>query len=374
MAKVSIVIPTYNEVENIGNLIDKIEAVNGDFGIIVVDDNSPDGTAKAAEELAPKWGNIVLHRRPGKLGIGSAIREGLKRALSFTDCHYVVTLDADLSFNPQDIPRLLKAAEEKDVGLIQGSRYVKGGGIIGWNFIRKLQSRVANLLGKWLFDLPNEVTSCFRVYTRESAQVVVEKVHTLDHVFFVAATLAIKDHGFKIREVPVVFTNRVQGKGKLKTSDALMWLAVILKMFLSRQLHREESKSFLKFCMVGALGSLVNMGLLWILTEHVGLFYVLSAAISIEASILFNFSLNDFWTFRNRKRLGTNIVARALKYNLICVIGAAFNLGILTLMTEGFGVYYLISNLVGIVVAVLWNYSGSIKWAWQTEPHRKKTK
>ena len=374
MAKVSIVIPTYNEVENIGNLIDKMEAMNGDFRIIVVDDNSLDGTAKAVEESAQKWGNIVLHRRPGRLAIGSAIREGLERALSFTDCRYVVTIDANLSFDCQDIPSLLKAAEEKDAGLIQGSRYVKGGDVIGWSLIRKLQSRVANLLGKWLFGLPNEVTSCFRVYTRESAQVVVERVHAPDPVFSVAATLAMKDHGFKIREVPVVFTNRVQGKSKLKTSDALMWLAAILKMFLSRQLQREESKTFLKFCTVGALGFLVNMGLLWILTEHVGLFYVLSAAISIEVSILFNFSLNEFWTFRNRKRLGTNIVARALKYNIICATGAVFNLGILTLMTEGFGVYYLISNLVGVMVAVLWNYGGSIKWAWRTEPHRKKTK
>jgi dolichol-phosphate mannosyltransferase len=374
MAKVSIVIPTYNEVENIRDLIEKIEAVDGDFRIIVVDDNSPDGTAEAVKELAQKWGNIILHQRPGKLGIGSAIREGLERALSFTDCRYVVTLDADLSFNPQDIPRLLRAAEEKDVGLIQGSRYVKGGGIIGWNLIRKLQSRVANLFGKLLFGLPNEVTSCFRVYTRESAQVVVEKVHTLNYEFFVATTLAIKDHGFKIREVPIVFTNRVQGKSKLKTSDALMWLALILKMFLSRHLHREESRSFLKFCLVGALGFVVNEGLLWIFKERVGLHYILSAVISIEASILFNFSLNDFWTFRNRKRLGNNILTRALKYNLICVIGSAFNLGILTLMTEGFGVYYLISNMVGMVVAVLWNYGGSTKWAWQRRLSPRVTK
>ncbi len=85
MAKAVIIIPTYNELENIGSLIDQIEAVDGDFRIVVVDDNSPDGTAEVVRQLAQRWGNIVLHQRPGKLGIGSAIREGLERALSSTD-------------------------------------------------------------------------------------------------------------------------------------------------------------------------------------------------------------------------------------------------------------------------------------------------
>ena len=374
MARASIIIPTYNEVENVRTLIEKIEVVDGDFRIIVVDDNSPDGTAEAVRELANKWGNILLHQRPGKLGIGSAIREGLERALSFTDCRYIVTMDADLAFDPHDIPRLLSAAEEKDVGLIQGSRYVKGGGIIGWGFVRKLQSRIANLSVRLLLGLPNEVTSCFRVYTRESALVVVEEVHELNYEFLVAATLAIKDHGFKIREVPVIFTDRVHGESKLKTTDAFKWLALILKMFLYRHLHREESRSFLKFCLVGALGFLVNTGLLWILTDGVGLYYVLSSAISIEASILFNFSLNDTWTFRNRKGLGNSILVRAIRYNLVCIAGALLNLGILTLMTEAFGVYYLISNLVGMIAAVLWNYTGSIKWAWRKRLSPKATK
>ncbi|RLC68602.1 MAG: hypothetical protein DRI26_09960, partial [Chloroflexi bacterium] len=251
-----IVIPTYNEAENIISLIDKLEALEGDYRIIIVDDNSPDGTAEIVAELGQRWGNILVHRRPGKLGIGSAIREGMERALSFPDCQNVVTMDADLSHNPQDIPRLLKAAEEEDVGLIQGSRYIKGGGIIGWNFRRKLQSRIANLITKLLFGLPNEVTTYFRVYSRESAKVVVERVSTHKYEFAVASALAIKDHGLKIREVPIVFVNRTQGKSKLKTSDALVWLALIFKMFLSRQLNRVDLVRFLKFCLVGGSGIL----------------------------------------------------------------------------------------------------------------------
>jgi len=313
----------------------------------------------------------MLHRRPGKLGIGSAIREGMERALSFLDCHYIVTMDADLSHNPEDLPLLLKAAKEGDADLIQGSRYIKGGRIIGWNFRRKLQSRMANLMCRLFFGLPNEVTTYFRVYTRESAQIVVEKVHSQKYEFAVASALAIKDHGLKIKEVPIVFVDRTQGKSKLKTSDTLVWLALIFKMFLSRQLYGGGFKTFLKFCLVGGSGILVNMGLLWMLTEFLGLLYVLSAAVSIETSILTNFILNDVWTFRERRHLRSNIMARALKYNLICVVGLALNLGILTLLTEAFGMYYLISNLFGIAAATLWNYGGSTKWAWKPKPSPK---
>ncbi|MFC1961561.1 GtrA family protein [Chloroflexota bacterium] len=365
MAEVSIVIPTYNEVENIRNLIVKLVALNRDFGKIVVDDNSSDGTAVTVEELSQKWGNIVLHRRQGKLGIGSAIREGMEIALSFLECHYIVTMDADLSHNPEDLPALLAAAKEGNADLIQGSRYIKGGGVVGWNFRRKLQSRVANLIGKLLFNLPNEVTTSFRVYTRESAKVIVDKVSANKYEFAVASALAIKDHGLKIKEVPIVFVNRTQGKSKLRTSDVMVWLAVILRIFVSRQLSKIDLRRFFKFCLVGGSGILVNMGFLWILTEFFGLFYVLSAAVSIEASILTNFILNDFWTFRYRRYLVSNITKRALKYNLTCGVGVAFNLGILTLLTEVFGVHYLVSNFFGIVAATVWNYGGSTKWAWK---------
>ena len=365
MNAASIVIPTYNEVENIRSLIEKLVSQSENYRIIVVDDNSPDGTAQVVQELARNCRNIILHQRPGKLGIGSAIRDGLEKALAFPDCCYIVTMDADLSFDPQDIPRLLKAAEEGHSSLVQGSRYVKGGGIIGWNAFRKMQSRVANFIAKSLLGLPNEVTSCFRLYTREGARVVIEDSQALDYGFLVAATLAIKSRGLKIEEVPIIFTNRVNGKSKLKLSDALVWFGVIFRLFIYHQIRKGTHKALLKFCVVGTLGILLNMGILWILTEYIGIFYTISAILGIEASILFNFGLNNYWTFRTGNQREANIPLRILKYNLICLTGTTLNLGILTLMTEAFGIYYLISNLFGIAAAVLWNYVGSIKWVWQ---------
>ena len=241
MAKAIIVIPTYNEVENIKNLIEQIEALKGDFGIMIVDDNSPDGTAEVVEEVGKQWGNVEVYRRPGKLGIGSAIREGMEKALTYPDCRYIITMDADLSHNPVDIPRLLSAIEEGNAGMIQGSRYIKGGGIIGWGFLRKLQSRVANTLCGLLFGLPREVTTYFRAYTRDSAQLVVENVRADKYEFAVRSALEVKDHGLKIAEVPIVFVNRTLGKSKLKPSDVLVWFAVLIRMFVTRQIRRLKS-------------------------------------------------------------------------------------------------------------------------------------
>lgn len=120
MSKPCIVIPTYNESENLTRLLEKIEKVlkNEDFKIIIVDDNSPDKTADIATELNERYGNIIIHRRPKKVGIGSAIRDGLKIALSHEDCTNIITMDSDLSHSPEDIPRLL--AESENADLIQG--------------------------------------------------------------------------------------------------------------------------------------------------------------------------------------------------------------------------------------------------------------
>jgi len=252
--------------------------------------------------------------------------------------------------------------------LIQGSRYVRGGGIIGWNFRRKLQSRVANLICRILFGLPHEVTTYFRVYTRKSAQIVVSEICADKYEFAVVSALAVKDHGLKIKEVPVIFINRTHGKSKLETSDVFVWLAVIFRIFLLRQLYMGGLRRFLKFCLVGALGVVVNMGLLWLLTEFFGLFYILSAAVSIETSILFNFALNDFWTFRDRRQLGSNTLARVMKYNLTCAVGIGVNLCVLVLLTEAFGIYYIISNLIGIAGATLWNFTISTLWTWRAKP------
>jgi dolichol-phosphate mannosyltransferase len=130
--------------------------------------------------------------------------------------------------------------------------------------------------------------------------------------------------------------------------------------------RRGELTRFVKFCLVGASGVLVNMGLLWLLTEFAGLFYLVSAAISIESSIISNFMLNDVFTFPDRRARGVkNLLRRLLKFNIVSLAGLGINMAVLWLLTDILGVYYLLSNLCGIALATLWNYIVNFWWTWK---------
>ncbi len=237
MSKVCVVIPTYNEAENLPKLVGALEEElqKKDFEIIVVDDNSPDGTAEIAKKLNERYGNIIINRRPSKLGIGSAIREGLKIALSFADCEHVVTMDADLSHNPKDVRHLLSEAENAD--LVQGSRYMKGGGVIGWSSFRSAVSHAANLLCRLLFKTQlHEHTSNFRVYSRRYSETVTASLHCEHYDWFIGSILLAKHHAYRIKEVPIIFVNRIHGNSKLKITDVLKWTTYMGKAFLERSL------------------------------------------------------------------------------------------------------------------------------------------
>lgn len=239
MSKFCIIVPTYNEVENLPKLVEALEneMQKKDFSVIVVDDNSSDGTPEVARKLNRRYGNIIIHRRPSKLGIGSAIRDGLKIALSFLGSEYIVTMDADLSHNPKDVPRLL--GEAKNADLVQGSRYIKGGRIIGWNTSRSVLSYTANSLCRLLFRTGlQEHTTYFRVYSRKCAENAVRNVHCDRYEWAIASILVTKDHGLRIKEIPITFVNRISGKSKLEASDILRWFSFIGKTLMRRLLDR----------------------------------------------------------------------------------------------------------------------------------------
>ncbi len=235
MSVVCAVIPTYNEADNIEILIKEINKLNLDLElkIIIVDDNSSDGTADIAENLNKLYGNITVIKRNGKLGIGSAIIEGMKKALNFKDCQYIVTLDADFSHDPKDIPRLLK--KSKNIDLVQGSRYINGGKIIGWNFYRRVISFCGNMLCRILFRTGmKEHTTYFRVYSRRLAEKIVKEVNTNGFEFAILSILCAKDGGFKIKEVPIKFENRKRGESKLELKDIIQWNAKVLYIFIMK--------------------------------------------------------------------------------------------------------------------------------------------
>jgi len=232
MKTVSIIVPTYNEKENLLNLLNAINKVFADGKIIgevvIIDDNSPDGTGQLAEQLKEKYEFLKVIHRPSKLGFGSAYREGFRAAES----KLLLTMDADLSHNPVYIPKFIEKAEHADV--VVGSRYVDGGGIVGWGLYRRLVSKLANFLARIVVGAGvSDMTSGYRAYRKE----VFEKVFTggiksSGYAIQLETIYKIRKKGFKIDEVPIIFTDRREGKSKLGMRDIISYLVLTIKLGL----------------------------------------------------------------------------------------------------------------------------------------------
>jgi len=227
----SIITPTYNEAETLPRFIESLtEALRGgyEYEVIIVDDNSPDGTGAIAESLAERHGRIKVVHRPEKLGLGTAYKEGFKRASG----ELIVSIDADLSHNPEDIPRLLEAVREADIAI--GSRLVKGGKIMGRSRWRDLMSISANGLIRLLTGQPiRDWTSGFRIYRREVLEAILPRVacKKWDYQFEVLYK-ALKSN-YRAREVPITFRERAGGRSKFDLKEALTFMKSIFQVYLN---------------------------------------------------------------------------------------------------------------------------------------------
>jgi dolichol-phosphate mannosyltransferase len=234
MSKVCVVVPTYNEAENLSKLVTKIERVLHalNFTLVIVDDDSPDETAKVAQKLSNVYGNIIVRCRKGESGLGSAVVEGLRAGLAMSDVERIVTLDADLSHSPSDIPIMLHAGQRAD--LVQGSRYVRNGSVGCWSLVRRLTSHVANVICRLLFGASiHDYTGNFRVYSRECAEAVVDCTRCRGFDWPVETISVATRRGFKVKEVPISFRERADGETKLKAKDVVDWLVFAWRSFFS---------------------------------------------------------------------------------------------------------------------------------------------
>jgi dolichol-phosphate mannosyltransferase len=354
---ISIIIPTYNERDNIITLVKRIAQAlsNYEYEIVFIDDNSSDGTAELAESLSPEYPVKVIVRK-NKRGLASAVVDGL----GYVKSEVIGVMDADLQHPPEVIPYLAKElVTGADVAI--ASRYVKDGGCQGWGLTRRIISKGAIFLSHLLLPSTRKVkdpASGFFMLNRS----VVANAKLRPTGYKILLEILMEGEYQNVAEVGYIFTTRSSGESKLNARQQIDYL----KHIYSLMRRTGELLRFIKFCLVGISGILVNMGLLWLLTEVAGLFYLLSAAISIETSIVSNFILNDFFTFPDRRLPGAkSFFLRLVKYNLLCVAGLGVNMGVLWLLTDVLGIYYLLSQLVGIAAATLWNYILSTWWAWK---------
>ncbi|HUK84509.1 MAG TPA: polyprenol monophosphomannose synthase [Candidatus Acidoferrum sp.] len=232
-SQIGIILPTYREEENISKLIEAIENLKLNASILVIDDSSPDGTAEIVKEKQSKYKNILLIIRPKKSGLGTAITDGFRFFLSLNQMpKYVMTMDADYSHNPQDIPRLLSTMYENDCAIVIGSRYVKGGKIEGWPFTRKIISRTANSIAKFSLNLkPRDCTSGFRCYSTKFLAEAISNLHSHTYEIQIETIRQASLRNFNMKETPVLFVNRKSGKSKLTGTEIRSYLTYTLKAF-----------------------------------------------------------------------------------------------------------------------------------------------
>jgi dolichol-phosphate mannosyltransferase len=225
----AIIIPTYNERENIGLLVEEIAGLRLESQVIIVDDNSPDGTGQLADELAAQDNSVSVIHRSGKLGLGTAHIAGMKAALS-NGAQLIVTMDADFSHHPRYLPALLAALERCDVAI--GSRYVPGGGTRYCTLPRQILSRGANLLARTVLSLhAHDATAGFRGYRRAVLEsIALDDIVSDGYSFLIEMLYHCQRQGWSIGEVPIVFENRQRGASKISKTEILKAVRTVMQL------------------------------------------------------------------------------------------------------------------------------------------------
>lgn len=237
-----VVIPTYNEAENIAPLVENLLALDVDLDIVIVDDNSPDGTGDVADKLTEQDSRVQVIHRTGKLGLGTAYTTGFTLAL---DQGYdrVITMDADFSHNPRYIPTLIRLTEANDLSI--GSRYVPGGGVRLWGLHRRALSRGANWLARTMLGLKtHDCTAGFRCYRADVLRTVEPASILADgYSYLIEMLWRVQNAGFQVAETPIVFTDRRQGSSKISKNEIFRAASTVMRLSVSRRPTPKTSSS-----------------------------------------------------------------------------------------------------------------------------------
>jgi dolichol-phosphate mannosyltransferase len=334
-----------------------------DMHILVIDDNSPDGTAEIVREAGEHYPNVDFITGE-KQGLGAAYIRGMQHAIDAMHADAVMEMDADFSHKPADVPRLLRALEE-GADFVIGSRYVQGGLIPpDWGLLRRAISKWGNIFARYIVGLyrVHDCTAGFRAIRSSVIRSIdLENLGVQGYAFQIALLYRAMIIGARVQEIPVEFVDRVKGTTKLGFSD--------IREFIIHAwwLRFEHSKTFLRFTVVGASGTLVNLGIFTVLINS-GLNKFLASPISIELSIIYNFLLNNFWTFSARKTTHRFYV-KGLRFNIVSLL-------VLSISYTAFVILSVllptlapqIHQALGIVPAMLANYFLNSYWTFRSWP------
>jgi len=376
--KVVIIIPTYNEKENIQKLIPILEEEifpqikDHDMNILVADDNSPDRTKEEVEKLMEKWKNLDINSGE-KHGLGAAYIRAMTYAIEKMNADVMFEFDADLSHDPKKIPQFLKKIDE-GYDFVIGTRYSDGGSIpSNWGIERKAFSIVGNLIVRTVlmrFSV-HDWTGGYRALKKEVFLKEKEELTNFKGYTFQVSFLhkAVRD-GFKIAEVPIAFTDRTLGKSKIAAKE---YIFDLLKYIFIAKIKELIFGSFGKFLVVGGTGFVIQAVLLKVLVEGFTVTPTKANLVGAVLAIFSNFNLNNIWTFKKERVKGIGMYFwKLLNFYGTSAVGViVLQTGIIFLGDNFIGrKYYFIYFLIGTFFLMLYNFTMYRLVIWRKKPHK----
>lgn len=358
MIEVSIVVPTFNEIDNVYELVERLDRVMGRtrWEVIYVDDDSADGTAERVREIARLDPRVRCLHRVGRRGLSKAVVEGVMSS----SAPIVVVMDADLQHDEAAIPAMLNRLRDPSIDLVIGSRYCDGGSIGQWDSRRASMSRFATRLS--------------RVIVRDELSDPMSGFFAVRHVAFREAVKRLSGEGYKVlldliassprplrfAEVPYTFRSRVAGESKL--DSAVMWQYLLL--IADKKFGHIVPPRFVLFSLVGGSGVFVHFFFLAMLHRVLGVSFGGAQLAATFVAMTSNFVLNNLLTYRDRRLRGRRFLTGLMSFYAVCAIGVLANVGIANVVFER-DYTWVLAGLAGIAVGTVWNYVASAFFTWR---------
>jgi len=356
--ELTLVIPTLNERDNIGPLVDLLDAVLEavSWEVIFVDDDSPDGTAERIREIGRRDRRVRCLQRLGRRGLTTACIEGVLAS----SAPHIAVMDADMQHDEQLLPQMLAVLKSEPVDLVVGSRYVAGGGIGGLDAARGHMSAFATRLSRIICKAEiADPMSGFFMLRRDVLEGALRRLSGQGFKILLDV-LVSSPRSLRVRELPYEFRERQRGESKLDTLVAWEYIMLIADKLIG---HIVPVR-FALFAFVGGIGLLVHMSVLWFGLTVVGAAFNPAQAAATIVAMTANFFLNNLFTYRDRRLRGLAVLRGLFTFYAICTLGAVANVGIAGYVFSRNEVWWL-AGLAGVVVGSVWNYAISSVFTWK---------
>ena len=357
----AIVVPTFNEAQNLGELVARVECclAGTRWEMVFVDDNSPDGTARLARELGQQDARVRVVQRIGRRGLSSAVVEGVLA----TSAPYLAVMDADLQHDETLLPAMLETLKNGQHDIVVGSRYVAGGSIGDWDRSRAGMSRLATRMSRAVLKAElSDPMSGFFAMRRDAFMAAVDRLSTIGFKILLDL-FASSPQPLRFVEIPYTFRLRHAGASKLDQQAA--WDYVML--LLDRMVGHIVPVRFVAFAFVGGLGLFVHLAVLALLFKGLALPFVTSQAAATLIAMTSNYALNNELTYRDMRLRGWAWLRGWVSFTIACSVGALANVGIAQYLFSH-QTTWILAAIAGVLVGVVWNYAVTMTYTWRRKP------